>query len=315
MNKLKGKKVIWIGDINVDQNKISAPEYKKLDSTLKSFNMVQTIQNYTRVAKRGNKFTYTTIDLIITNCYSDFEKSSVLPERLGDHYTIKCELIFKVERPPKFEKACIHNYSNNNVSTFQKYLANTDFKPLFESNEVNNALAILDAHLNDKHDHFFPLKIIRRHEKFIFKPSEDSLKAIRTKKKLHKKFKAKLKKVIDSMCDQCNVCRQCIDANKAWEDYKKQRNLTNKITKANKRENLLNDLKQKSARNDLKGIWQSIKLAANLPTKTNGHPKVDNDMIDATSLNKHFCEVGPMLNSAVPLNTIMFHSMNFYYHV
>ena len=40
MNKLKGKKVIWIGDINVDQNKIISPEYRKLDSILKSFNHV-----------------------------------------------------------------------------------------------------------------------------------------------------------------------------------------------------------------------------------------------------------------------------------
>ena len=41
MNKLKGKKVIWIGDINVDQNKINCPEYKKKYLTLKSLNMVQ----------------------------------------------------------------------------------------------------------------------------------------------------------------------------------------------------------------------------------------------------------------------------------
>ena len=66
--------------------------------------MIQTIQNYTRIAKKGNKFTYTTIDLIITNCYSDFENSSALPERLGDHYAIKCELQFKVEKPLKYEK-------------------------------------------------------------------------------------------------------------------------------------------------------------------------------------------------------------------
>ena len=80
MNKLKGKKVILIGDINVDQNKIIIPEYRKLDSILKSFNMVQTIQNYTRIAKKGRKFTYSTIDVILTNLsYSHFENSSVLP--------------------------------------------------------------------------------------------------------------------------------------------------------------------------------------------------------------------------------------------
>ena len=54
----------------MDQNKINDgndPDYRKLDYTLKSFNMVQTIQKYTRVAKKGNKFTYSTIDVIITN--------------------------------------------------------------------------------------------------------------------------------------------------------------------------------------------------------------------------------------------------------
>ena len=79
MQKLKGKKVIWIGDINIDQNKINVKEYKNFDFTLKSFNMVQTIQNYTRTVKRGNKITRSTIDVILTNCYSDFESSSVLP--------------------------------------------------------------------------------------------------------------------------------------------------------------------------------------------------------------------------------------------
>ena len=34
MNKLKGKKVIWIGDINIDQNKIKDSEYKRFDFTL-----------------------------------------------------------------------------------------------------------------------------------------------------------------------------------------------------------------------------------------------------------------------------------------
>ena len=52
MNKLKGKKVIWIVDINFDQNKIISPEYRKLESIIKYFNMVQTIQNYTRIARK-----------------------------------------------------------------------------------------------------------------------------------------------------------------------------------------------------------------------------------------------------------------------
>ena len=54
--------------------------------------MFQTIQNYTRIAKKGKKFSYSTIDVIITNSYSDFENSSVLPERIGDYFALEFEL-------------------------------------------------------------------------------------------------------------------------------------------------------------------------------------------------------------------------------
>ena len=250
----------------MDQNKINDLDYRKLDSTLKSFNMVQTIQKYTRVAKKGNKFTYSTIDVIITNCCSDFENSSVLPELLGDHFSIKCELQFKVEKPPKFEKISIHDYSSNNIKAFKTYLDNINFMPLFMSDQVDNALSILETHLNIYHDHFFPIKTIKKHVKFIYKPSQESLSAIKMKKKLYKKFKAKLKKVNGSNCSLCSICDKCVSAHLAWDEYRKQRNLTNKITKTNKRENLVNDLKSKSAKNDLKvKDWKSIKLAATYP--------------------------------------------------
>ena len=200
MKKLKGKKVIWIGDLNVDQNKINDIDYKKFDTTLKSFNMVQIIQQYTRVAKRGDKFTYSTIDVIFTNCYSDFESSCVLPERPGDHYAIKCELNFKIELPPKFEKISFQNYSEKNITAFQTYLANLDLSHLLECNDIENAVSILDENLNRYHDYFFPVKTIKRHPKFIYKPSKESLDAINLKKKLHRKFKSKLKKVLNSSC-------------------------------------------------------------------------------------------------------------------
>ncbi len=100
MKKFKGKKVIWIGDINIDQNNINSSEYKKLDMTLKSYNMVQTIRGITRVAKRGERFTHTTIDVIFTNCYSEFIESNVLNDRIGDHQAIKCEIACKVYKAP-----------------------------------------------------------------------------------------------------------------------------------------------------------------------------------------------------------------------
>ena len=303
MNKLKGKKVIWIGDINVDQNNINDSDYRKLDSTLKSFNMVQTIQGYTRIAKRGNHFTYSTIDVIFTNCYSDFESSSVLIEKPGDHYAIKCELSFKVEKPQKYAKLSFHNYSNNNIKAFQTYLANTDLACILNNGNIDEAAKILDEKINGQHDHFFPLKTAKQHPKFIYKPSLDSLNAIKLKKKLHKKFKAKIKKVIESNCNNCGICNKCINANNAWEEYKNQRNLTTKITKSNKKDNLINDLKAKSSRNDLRGTWKSIKLAANLPTKSNNLNLVNTENLNAESLNDHFCKIGSELRRSIPLYT------------
>ena len=77
--------------------------------------------------------------------------------------------------------------------------------------------------------------------------------------------------------------------------------VTTKITKANKKENLINDLKAKSAKNDLKGIWQSIKLAANLPTKSKHQNLSQDKNINASSLNQHFCKIGPKLRESIPI--------------
>ena len=168
---------------------------------------------------------------------------------------------------------------------------------------MEEAAAILDDRINGQHDHFFPLKTVKKHPKFIYKPSQDSLDAIKQKKKLHRRFKAKNQKVLESNCDKCGICNKCMHANLAWCEYQKQRNLTTKITKANKKENLLNDLKAKSSKNDLKGIWQSIKLAANLPTNSSNQNSTKDGKINASNLNEHFCKIGPKLKASIPIYT------------
>ena len=137
MKKLNGKKVVWIGDINIDQNNISSSQYRKLDMALKCYNLVQTIQGITRIAKKGEKFSQTTIDVIFTNCYSEFVHSSVLDERIGDHQAIMCEIDYKVPMAPKFEKIEIRNHSRRNVNQFLSYLHTaSDFSQLLESSDV-----------------------------------------------------------------------------------------------------------------------------------------------------------------------------------
>ena len=52
MIKLNGKKVIWVGDINIDQRNLNDAQYKKLDLTMKFFGMIQVVTEITRRSYR-----------------------------------------------------------------------------------------------------------------------------------------------------------------------------------------------------------------------------------------------------------------------
>ena len=122
MRKLRGKRVMWIGDINIDQNNINHTMYRKLDLALKTYGLKQTIQGITRFNKHGDKYTATTIDVVFTNFYSDFTSCKVLDERIGDHQAIKCSIDFAVKKAPKYEKITIRNHCKANISAFKQYL-------------------------------------------------------------------------------------------------------------------------------------------------------------------------------------------------
>ena len=299
MKKFKGKKVIWIGDINIDQNNISSSQYKKLDMTLKSYNMVQTIQGITRVAKRGDNFTQTTIDVIFTNCYSDFINCSVLDDRIGDHQAIKCEIACKVFKAPKFEKVEIRNHCKRNIEEFLTFLhVGSDYSRLLDCNDVEAVTAALSEHIENAYESHFPHKTIKKHEKFIHKPSAELLQAITDTKSMFKKFK-KLKHKRDSgNCNQCGTCDRCVKCTEAWDRYKMQRNTRTKIARHCKRSNVMEDLKVKSAKNDLKGIWKTIKLASNMNTSVSNAESTTDQNPDV--FNNHFATIGSTIQVQVP---------------
>ena len=299
MNKLKGKRVIWIGDINLDQNKINSPDYKKLDATLRAFGMIQVIRETTRAAKRGDRFTETIIDVIMTNCYSDMKSSEVLPERIGDHQALKCEVDFKVKKAPKFEKRVIRDHCQSNIKAYYDYLKTSDYSPLLECVDADAVAEGLNLHITANYDTFFPLKTIKTHPSFIFRPSQKTLDAIKHKKKLYRNFKKILDRVKRSSCNSCKNCALCVKCREAWDKYKEARNNSNLSSRLNKKENLVKDLRAKSARNDLKGVWKSIKLAANMPPKSNKQSNSSLTNMCPESLNSHFCTVGPSIQSSI----------------
>jgi hypothetical protein len=77
--------------------------------------------------------------------------------------------------------------------------------------------------------------------------------------------------------------------------FKLKKNHVTKISRKNRRENVIKDLKEKSARNDLKGIWKTIKSASNISSG-----KIDqNSNIDPNTANQFFTSVGMDIQSSI----------------
>ena len=297
MMNLNNKKVIWIGDINIDQNNIRDMSYRKLDITLKLFGMVQTIREITRVSHMGNIMTQTTIDVIMTNCYSKFVNCNVLDNRIGDHQAIKCVLDFNVIKTSKFKKILIRDHSGKNIRAFSDFLGNQcDFSPITKCTDINLAAEGLSHHMTKYYEVYCPIKTINVHNNYLFKPSNELLGAIKRKRILYRKYKKhKLLKHMQNDLANCNTCTRL------WNEFKHQKNHVTKLSRANKRQNIITDLKAKSAKNDLKGIWKPIKRASNIS------PGVGNSNVtcnlDPNEVNNFFTSIGPNIQANIPQHT------------
>ena len=293
MMKLGHKKIIWLGDVNVDQNDIKGINYRKLDITMKMFGMIQTVQHHTRIAQLGNKITRSTIDVIMTNAYSNFLSCDVLDERIGDHQAVKLILDFNVSKVSKFKKILIRDHCKRNIAALNNFLANySDYQAILDSTDVNAAAHGLNCHIETYYNQFCPIKQIKCHSDYIHKPSDKLLAQIKLKRLLYRKFKIHNNKKHPK--DQ-PFCQKC---DTLWKAFKKERNFTTKLSRNDKRVNIITELKAKCAINDLKGVWKTIKKASNLPVKAN-NVNVD---LDADKTNEFFSTVGLRIQEEVKID-------------
>ena len=288
MMQLHDRKVIWVGDVNIDQRKLTNLQYRKLDITMKIFGMIQVVTEVTRRSYRNGILTESTIDVVMTNCYSDFTSCKVLNDRIGDHEALKFEMNFKVMKADKFKKVAIRNHSKKNIAALIHYLGKrSDYSPIIDCEDIDAATDGLNHHVNEAYEKFCPVKIIKCNSHYLFNPSDELLKNICTKKKLFRKYKkARVKSANSEKCK------------KLWDEYKefKNKNVT-RISKRDRKQNIVEDLKSKSKKNDLKGIWKTIKTASNLPvTNSSKNPR---DELDEEVLNKYFTSIGPKIQSEI----------------
>ena len=294
MMKLNYKQVIWVGDVNVNQNNINGICYKKLDITMRLFGLVQTVQEITRIAKLGDKITKSTIDVVMTNSYSKFLSCEVLDNRIGDHQAIKFVLDYNVTKADKFRKLLIRDHCSKNLLALKNFLSsNSNYQPILGCNDVNSATEGLCHHIDKYYDKFCPIKQIKVHSNYLFKPTPELLNEIKKKRKFYKKFKKHNKKHLDEINVDCSKCTEL------WDVYKVQRNLVTHLSRCNKRSNVINDLQGKCAMNDLKGVWKTIKRASNLSVKATN---VTN-RLDENKTNEFFTGIGPKIQADVGKNS------------
>ena len=167
----------------------------------------------------------------------------------------------------------------------------SNYSPIYNCDDIEAATNGLNEHITQAYENFCPIKIIKVHSDYVFKPSAELLKNINIKRKLYRKYKKEKSKHPDS-----NKCK------KLWEAYKEFKNKhVTKISKRDRKQNTVDELKAKSAKNDLKGVWQTIKIASNLPTmKTNS--RNCNEQLDAEELNKFFTSIGQKVQAEIPIS-------------
>ena len=289
MMQLNGRKVVWVGDVNIDQRNLNDLQYKKLDITMKMFGMIQVVTEITRRSYRNGLCTESTIDVVMTNCYSDFTQCKVLDDRIGDHETIKFEMNSQVPRSDKFKKIVIRNHSKKNLEALIYYLSEvSDYSSILNCGDIDGSAEGFNEHIIAAYEQFCPTKIIKCHSNYLFNPSKELLENITVKKKLYRKYKkAKLHSPNSEKCKRL------------WNEYKAFKNKSvTRISKRDRKQNIVNDLKMKSSKNDLKGIWKTIKMASNLPTMNSN--KNENSQLDEEKLNKYFTSVGTNVQADIP---------------
>ncbi len=118
-----------------------------------------------------------------------------MSDRIGDHQAIKCEIACKVFKAAKFEKVEIRNHCKQNIKHFVSFLSSeSDYSQLLECEDVEAVTDGLNSHLEQAYITHFPKKTIKRHEKFIDKPSTELLGAISSTKSAFSEFKKLEKK-------------------------------------------------------------------------------------------------------------------------
>lgn len=231
LNMKKNKKIVILGDINIDTLKTNKMTNTLQDLT-KNYNLTIHINEPTRKLS--------CIDHILSNIEN--ASASVLHLGLSDHETAQM-LYFSVEskdKKPMTSYTYKRKYNVENINRFKNYISKISFNEVFVENDLNTAYDTFHDTVLLFYNLCFPKEKVKIHtKKNRMKWITAGLrKSCKTKRNLRVSYyKNKTKRHKDDYLNYSKLLRKCI--------YQSQKNENNKF---------INNSKNKS-----KASWQVIK--------------------------------------------------------
>ena len=266
----EGKDVIIMGDFNV--NFLKQDEHKDFKALVRLYGFTQVIKRPTRISKD----TSTLINLILVNNQAIISESGVFPMSISDHDMVGC--IRKLHNT-KFAHRIINcrNYSSYDPQLMKEDFKTVDWRPVFNTNDVNMAL----DYFNDVVKGIFD-----RHAPYIIK---------KVGGKPCPWINSDIRKLMVSRDRVLKKCRKTLNE-EDWNLYKKLRNNNMKHAKREYQKNLFNENKLNPRR-----FWNIIKDI--FPTKSKSmEPTRLSDQNQSSSFSEYYVNaVRYLKEKSIPL--------------
>lgn len=279
------QKVYLVGDFNCDLIRFKDhPKTLEFIDKLFSCGFIQLINHPTRISQNRA----TLIDHCWTNYISNEYKSGILTMYLSDHFPIFHILSSKKKRliPKTFK---YRDYSTDNINSFKSLLSQLSFADVMQENDANLSYDLF-------HNKFFDLFNI------VFEEKE-------------KKFNRNVHKIEPWMSLGLLTSRlrkdelsRIYSQTRTIEDhitYNNYKNLYNKLLKNMRKLYYQKEIQKHQG--DLKNVWQTIREAAGIKTKSsnlpsslniNGNTVKDNKLI-AEEFNQHFASIADKIKETI----------------
>lgn len=168
--------IICLGDINIDQLDLSLCGTRKITSIFESFDMIQIINEPTRITNTSKKL----LDIIGCSNNVPIKSSGVQKSNVADHCLIHCDLTLKKPKIDPFLYT-FRDFRNFDRVLFDRDIQGLDFSSIFLETDIDVKLSIFNQMILNLFYYHAPIKTVK-----ITRPAApwltDSIKLLSTQR-------------------------------------------------------------------------------------------------------------------------------------